>query len=325
MKKVGIGLYGTNGHQIQDALKAHAAAELVAVAAFDESKIPEPLRARPDLKRYATLDEMLKDPRVELVSLCSPRRRDQARDAVRCLDAGKHVYAEKPCAMTEADLDQILQTARRTGLKFHEMAGTAFEQPYREMRQLVQEGVLGTVVQVLAQKSYPCGTWRPQDEDVDAGLLMQVGIHALRFVEHVACVPIASIEAVETGLGNPGQGDLKRAVSMMAVLENGGVASIVANYLNFPGFGSWGNESLRIFGTQGFVEAVDGGKRTLLMLDGKKVGELTCREKTRDYLDFFLDELRGQGAMPLSIEDELHPVRMAVRAKASARAHQARR
>jgi hypothetical protein len=40
MKKLGIGLYGTNGHQIEKLLAAHPRAELVAVAAFDDRPIP---------------------------------------------------------------------------------------------------------------------------------------------------------------------------------------------------------------------------------------------------------------------------------------------
>ncbi len=65
------------------------------------------------------------------------------REAIRCLEGGKHVYAEKPCAMTESDLDAIIETSRRTGNRFHEMAGTAWEQPYFIMRQRNQDGAIG--------------------------------------------------------------------------------------------------------------------------------------------------------------------------------------
>ena len=68
----------------------------------------------------AGLDELLADPQVEIISLCSPRRADQARDAIRCLKAGKHVYAEKPAALTEWKLDEILTAAKESGREFHE-------------------------------------------------------------------------------------------------------------------------------------------------------------------------------------------------------------
>lgn len=314
--KTGIGLYGINGHQIDHMFESRPEMELVAVCEFDPLRLPESLRFDPGIRIYATLDEMLKDDRVELVSLCSPRRRDQATEAIRCLEAGKHVYAEKPCAMTERELDAIIETALRTGYKFHEMAGTAFEQPYLSMRNIVQAGTIGEVIQIFAQKSYPYFVGRPQDECVDGGLIMQVGVHALRFVEHVACQRVSAIQAIETRLGNPDpKGNLHMAASYSMKLENGGIASIIANYLNPKGFGLWGNEHLRIFGTNGFIEAIDGGARTRLIIGAADMGPIEMSGEARDYLDFFMDELSGRGSMPVSLEEELHPTRMVIRAK----------
>jgi predicted dehydrogenase len=313
--RIKTGIYGSNGHQIHRLLENHAKAELVAVCAFSKEHLPGNLQNKQDVKYYETLDEMLKDPEIELVSLCSPVRAEQADDAVKCLRSGKHVYAEKPCALSEQDLDKIIKTAEETGKKFHEMAGTAFEQPYLSARELVKSGTLGTIVQVLAQKSYPYHDRRPQNELIDGGLTCQAGVHAARFIEHVAGIRIKDISAVETNLSNPdANGGLQIAASCMMRLENGGVAVFIANYLNPPTFGSWGNESLRIFGNQGFLEIVDGGKRTRLVLNERDMGEIKVIEPSVDYFDMFIDELNG-GTMPLTLEDELHPTRMVIRAK----------
>jgi predicted dehydrogenase len=100
---IGVGLYGVKGHQIQNRLVDHARARLLAIAGMEIEALPESLRGDKEIRQYAGLDEMLGDDRVDLVSLCSPQRRDQAQETVRCLQAGKHAYAEKPCAMTESD------------------------------------------------------------------------------------------------------------------------------------------------------------------------------------------------------------------------------
>jgi predicted dehydrogenase len=314
--KTGIGIYGRNGHQITSMLENHPQAELVATAAMGPSFLPDSLKGTPGIRHYETLEEMLMDDRVKLVSLCSPRRRDQAGEAIMCLKAGKHVYAEKPCAMTEEDLDAIIRTSRETGMEFHEMAGTAFDQPYFAIRNVVRSGIIGEVVQVLTQKSYPYHDGRPQDENIDGGLICQVGVHAARFIEHVAGQRIKSIYAVETKLGNPVvDGNLRIAASLMMTLENGGVASMVANYLNPKGFGLWGNEHLRIFGTKGFVESVDGGARTRLVVGEKDLGPVDVSEKAKDYFDMYVDLLQGLGPMPFELEEELHPTRMVIRAK----------
>lgn len=300
MTKIKVGLYGSNGHQIEGLLKKHPSACLV--------------------HHGESLDVLLNDPEIELVSLCSPVRKNQAKEVIMFLEAGKHVYAEKPCAMTETELDMIMQTSRKTGRLFHEMAGTAFEQPYVSMRELVLQGQIGEVIQVLAQKSYPYHDGRPQNEDIDGGLLMQVGIHAFRFIEHVAGVRIFQANAIETKLGNPIEnGGLHIAASFQLKLENGGVASVITNYLNPKGFGQWGNEHLRIFGTKGFIESVDGGCRTRMVIGEDDLGAIPVVGTERNYFDMFVNEILGKAKMPLSLEDELHPTRMVIRAKEAAR------
>lgn len=315
MQSIGVALYGNNGHQVHGELPGQPRARLVATAAFDPKLLSPSSRAASDLRHYDTLQGLLDDPKVELVCLCAPRRADQAADAIRCLQAGKHVYAEKPCAMTEGELDGLIATAERTGRQFHEMAGTAFEQPYVAIREVIQAGTVGTVVQVLAQKSYPYHDGRPQDEDVDGGLILQNGVHALRMIEQVALTPIAGIAAVQTKLGNPLAGDLQMAASLMMRLANGGVACAVVNYLNHRGFGQWGNETLRIFGTKGMVEATDGGTRTRLVVGSEDRGPLDTSSAVPTYLSRLLEALCGGEPMPLSIADELSPTRWVIRAR----------
>lgn len=296
-------------------------ARLVATAAVPGDKLPPELRDDPSLRAYDTLDELLADPEVNLVSLCSPRRADQAADAIRALRAGKHVLAEKPCALTEEDLDAIIATSIETGKVFHEMAGTAFGQPYYAMREVVQSGRLGEIVQVIAEKSYPYYDERAQDEELDGGQIAQNGIHALRFVEHVAGTPIASIRAVETMLGNPiAGGGLRMAASMLLTLENGGIASIAANYLNPRGTGMWGYEFLKILGTRGMVESREGGNWTRLVIGDEDLGPLDTTGPGIPWLETVFDSILGRTKMPLTLSEELSPTRWAIRANFSAKA-----
>ncbi len=318
---VNVALYGANGHQIQNLLAETPLARLVATAEFPLEKIPTSLPGNPEVRSYRNLDEILDDPRVELVSLCSPRRCDQAADTIRALRAGKHVYAEKPCAMEEADLEVILQVSRETGRLFREMADTAFWQPYETMRRIVQSGRIGRVVQVTAEKSYPYHDGRPQDEDVDGGLIQQSAIHAIRMVEHVAGVRVQSVQARETTAGNPvPEGGLRMAASLMMTLEGGGLASITANYLNPRGTGTWGYESLRIYGDQGMIESTEGGQRTRLVIGDQDHGALKVETPNFNYLEAYLKTILGKESMPLTLEEEVNPTRWAIRARKSAMA-----
>jgi len=313
-----VGLYGTNGHQIQNTLLAHPLACLVATSGVALDQLPPGFDIA-SIRLHETFEQLIADPGVDFVSLCSPRRINQASDAVRAMRAGKHVLAEKPCAMNEDDLDAIIDVALETGKSFHEMAGTAFEQPYWAMREVVRSGILGGIVQVIAEKSYPYFNGRAQDEDLDGGQIMQNGIHALRFVEHVAGTPIASVQAVETLVGNPVQGGgLHMAASMVLTLKNGGVASIANNYLNPRGTGIWGCESLKILGREGIVESRAGGAWTRLVVGDKDLGPLDTTSPGIPWLDAVFGSLLGRAKMPLTLEEELSPTRWAIRAKRSA-------
>jgi predicted dehydrogenase len=315
-KPLRVALYGNYGHQLHHHLAHHARARVTAVCACDNAMLAKVLPDFATVKKYATLGELLADPEVDLVSMCAPRRLDQGQEILAALRAGKHVYAEKPAAMSEAELDAIMALSRECKLSFHEMAGTTFERPYLAMREVVASGQLGTITQILVQKSYPYHAGRPQDETLDSGLLMQVGIHAVRMVEHITKIPITQIQAWETTLGNPiPKGELRMASTLVCQLENGGLATIIANYLNQPGLGTWGHEELRIFGTKGLVESIRGGQSTAVLIGSSPPRPLAMGTPDQNYFDFMLAEILDAQPMPMTLAEELHPTRMVVRAK----------
>lgn len=312
--KICIGLYGSNGHQILNKLKKHPDAELVAVAGFSVGVLKD---LSGTVRTYENLEAMLNDPNIDLVSLCSPVRANQGADAVACLKAGKHVYAEKPGALSEQELETILQTARETGKEFHEMADTVFHEPYWSVLKLVRSGKLGQVVQVYVQKSYPLRPWvRPQDEDTDGGLIRWVGIHGIRFLEHITGLRVKDVRVFQTHLGNkePDRG-LFTASSWAMTLENGGVATMCANYLNPKSFPTWGNETVRIFGTEGMVEVTDGGTHTHWYAPREDMGPVDVSgSDCKDFFDSYMAHLRHGDPMPMDLEEELHPLRVVLRA-----------
>jgi len=314
-----IALWGSNGHQIHGELKNYPELRLVAYGAMNEKSAAELSVAHPRAVKCETLDELLGVQGVKLVSLCSPLRSEQAGDVLKVLDKGIHVYAEKPCCVSEAELDAIVAAAKTGRAIFHEMAGTVCSQPYWAMRQIAQGGALGEIVQVIAQKSYPYGEWRPTNEAIDGGLTAQNGVHALRFVEHVTGLRAMTIDAIETSLGETRPGsDLRMAASMMGRLENGGLFSATANYLNQPGVGTWGNEMLRIFGTKGMLESSDGGRRTRLVLGEKDCGAIDLSASPPDWLHCVIRHILDGAPMPFDLDTELHPTRMVLRARALA-------
>ena len=121
---------------------------------------------------------------------------------------------------------------------------------------------------------------------------------------------------METHLGS--DTGIFTAASLAMSLENGGVASVAMNYLNPKGFPGWGNESVRVFGTRGMAELTDGGMRTHWYTD-RDEGEVdTANSDCRDYFDLLMRHFRYGEALPLTREEEIHPLRVVIRAKDAA-------
>lgn len=317
---LGVGLYGSNGHQIHYQLVSHARARVVAYAALNDDARAYLREHAPDAREYPSLEEMLADPAVEMVSLCSPARATQAAETIQALRAGRHVYAEKPCAFSEEELDRILEVSREENRHFRQMSGTIYGQPYWKIREIVRSGVLGEIVQAFSQKSYPNHASRPHDEAIDGGLVRQVGIHAVRFITQCTALEIQDIHCLESQVGLKDRGDLRSTANISMALSNGALALSVLNYANQPGFGTWGYEIVRVWGTKGFVESTDAGSRTRLVVGERDLGPLTgLDEPAPDELDVLLARILDGTPEPLSADEELHPTRMILRAKSRAR------
>ncbi|MHB9024579.1 MAG: Gfo/Idh/MocA family protein [Armatimonadota bacterium] len=319
-----IGLYGINGHQVPVKLPEHLRARVAAVAGYPAERLDEAFGVdtpeRKAVKEYGTLEELLADPSIDLVSLCSPMRSQQAADARRCLEAGKHVYAEKPAALTDDDLDALLNTVARTGKQFREMAGSFLELPIQAIRRAVECGELGTIVHVQAQKSYPWYEGRPQNHEKDGGLIRQAGVHATRFIIGATGLKITAMTTIATGLGNPGDGDIHVAAASLFILENGAIGAINYNYLNPMNFGAWGNDQIRVYGTKGMAESVDGLQRNRLCIPGREETDLPMppHPLPTDYLEHYVNCLLDGTPMPVSLQDEMAALRAVIAAHQSA-------
>lgn len=316
MTKLKLGIYGVNGHQIWQFLEGYDRVEFVAAAAVPAERLAGyEAYKNGTLKIFGTLDEMIEGCELDLVALCSPIRRDQAKDAIKLLRANISVYSEKPAALTESELDEILAAAKSSKAEFHEIADSAFVEPYVTMSKLIKSGEIGEIVQIYVQKSYP-GIFnsRPADPDVDGGLTKQAGVHATRFIEHVCGLKIKDVKSYETTLGAPSDKEgFVTATSSIMTLENGAIASMCINYFNTRTFPAWGNECVRAFGTKGVIEITDGGKHTHLYTTEKDAGEFVLESEPKHFFKYLCEHLLDKTPMPFSLEDELSPLRAIIR------------
>src|SRR5260221_9368373 len=92
---------------------------------------------------YASYDEMLADPSVDVVHITSPNDEHPAQ-AEAALKAGKHVICEKPLALTSAETDRLRTVAGDSGLVAAVNFNIRFYPQVFEMRSRIRNNGIGT-------------------------------------------------------------------------------------------------------------------------------------------------------------------------------------
>jgi len=320
MKAVKVACVGSNGHQIIGLLDGLKSARLVGIAEFDPSRLAALQQTHgkilADVPRFDSLGEILNGTDCELVSLCSARRDQQAKQILACLTAGRHVLAEKPLCTSLDDLKKIRRAVRKAKRNVWAMLAMVNTPILCEFQKLVHKGALGDVAHVYAQKSYKFGGKRPQDRGVDGGII-QAAIHAVSYVRSTTGLEFAEVSAMEGAVGNTKRGNLQVEFAINARLSNGALCQITSNYLNPNCAPWWGNDQLRIFGTRGMIEAVDGLTKAATYVDGT-VEHRVVKPEHPNYLPALLREIATGRPAHFSMEDSFRCTQIVLEAQRSA-------
>lgn len=181
---IGIGILGAGGIAVRAMVEPARTVDGVAVVAIG-ARDPERARAfadRLDLPAWGDYDEVLADPRVDLVYLALPPI-VHAEWATRALAAGKNVLCEKPLSANGATAQQIADAAdavgRRAFVGFHfRLHGFI-----HDLLDTIASGVLGEVKLVEVDFSIPHFVVQPGnirlDGDLAGGAVMDVGCYAV--------------------------------------------------------------------------------------------------------------------------------------------------
>ncbi len=102
--------------------------------------------------------EVLKDPEIEAVSVCTPNN-VHAQIAIDALRAGKNVLCEKPAARVYSEALEMQKAQHESGRVLNIGVVNRFNDSVNRIRQYIQEGKLGSIhhvyVSFRAQRSKP--------------------------------------------------------------------------------------------------------------------------------------------------------------------------
>ena len=142
---VGVGHIGRRHAAL---IAAQPGAELVALCDVRSRKsVSWPVGVPRNTSYFRTLSGLLEALPFDVVCICTPNGL-HAEQAVRCLEAGRHVVVEKPMALTVADCDRMIATARRYGRTVFGVMQNRYSPAAAWLKQTLSDRALGDILQV---------------------------------------------------------------------------------------------------------------------------------------------------------------------------------
>jgi len=178
MEKIRYGVIGLGwfGEKHCEAIDAIPNAELVALSTRTPERLAE-VAGRFGVKHtYTDYHDMLNNPDIDVVSITTMW--DQhAAPTLDALQAGKHVFLEKPMASTVEDCQAIVDAANKAAGKFMVGHICRFNPRYAAAKAAIAEGRIGKIVSMYARRNLP--RWIVTDILNKIGPIIGDGVHDL--------------------------------------------------------------------------------------------------------------------------------------------------
>jgi predicted dehydrogenase len=250
--------------------------------------------------------DVLDDAAIDAVILATPhtRHREQVEAAAA---RGKHVFCEKPFALSRADAEAAIAACRRAGVALGVGQNRRMWPSIVAIRELVASGRLGTVMFAEGNYSHdiladtPLDNWRSAPEETKAGGMTGMGIHLLDAFSFLIG-PMEKICALSTRRTlRFASGDTTQA---LLSFRNGATATI-ATTLKTPGF-VW---RLAVYGSNMWAESLGETKVTTCKRKGEPVSfDAQQTNHIGMNIESFARAALGQGAFQIDDAGIIHTV-----------------
>ena len=266
------------------------------------SKEPDAVRdftARHGILLTTELDDVLRDPQVQAVVLATPHSL-HTEQIVACAIAGKAVFCEKPLALKAADAKRSVEACQQAGVLLGIGTNKRFWPCMRELRKVLDSGVLGRLLHVEGHYSNEntgkhFSSWRTNPAEAPAAGLTGSGIHVLDALVSYAG-PARKIHAQVLSL-QPQPSPLD-TITVMFEFERG-LSGTLAAIRSTPFY--W---RIHVFGNAGSAEAL-GENELVVRLNGKAPERFTYEPVDSLAAEFeaFADAVAGRATYPVSAEE----------------------
>ena len=138
---------------------------------------------------FASFDEMLKSD-IDLVDICSPPH-FHVEHCVAAMNAGKHVFCEKPLALNAKDCETIVAAAEANGVRLFVGQVLPFFPEYEHARTVIDSGKYGAVIGGSFKRIISDPTWIPDFYEMDkvGGPMIDLHVHDAHLIRMLFGMP----------------------------------------------------------------------------------------------------------------------------------------
>jgi len=190
--------------------------ELYAVGSRSEAKALEFGSIYKIPKAYGTYEALVSDPDIDIIYIATPHNL-HLENALLAMNHGKHVLCEKPLAVNEKEVLQLIEKAKYKNVFLMEALWSRFLPRIMKVKELVDSGKIGDISMLTAAfcfKSSHQPDQRHFNIDLCGGTILDIGIYNI-FLSYLL-------------LGKP------LAFNAMAALNNQGADTISSYTFKYP-------------------------------------------------------------------------------------------
>jgi predicted dehydrogenase len=131
-----------------------------------------------------------------------------------------------------------------------------FERPYLALKQIVESGEIGEVIQISSQKSYKLGerpAWQ-RNRATYGSTILWIGIHMFDLMRYCSGRDLTAVSSFQGIAGDLRAGEMENTTTSSFRMDNGGTATLHMDYCRPEAASSHGDDRLRLAGTKGVAE-----------------------------------------------------------------------
>ena len=262
---IGFGWWGKNlAKAIEDSSKIHL--EMIVSKDLEDT---EAYGQSHQIKVSDKFVDALSNSTIEAIILATPHSL-HAEQIIAAANAGKHIFCEKPLALTHHDAKMAIAACAKNNVVLGVGQNKRFWPSMQKLREVVATGALGNMMHIEGHYSNEHSTkffseWRDKPTESPAGGLTGTGIHIIDALVNLA----GNASEVSAHVASFRSGKDPRDASSVNVRFDNGISAYFSMIRATPFF--W---RIHVFGDAGSVEAI-GETECVLRLSGGRIERYT--------------------------------------------------